>query len=180
MSQYMVEPHGRKDIRNLAMKFRRSLGDMDQLHFPIVKLLDFMTVYFPGFYYEIVEDDELPRNEHATTDIMTGHIRIKQSVYERACNGEGRDRMTIAHEIGHYFMLCYCGFALTRTYDNVKIPPFKDPEWQAKCFAGEFMIPKDRVGDMTAEEISACCGVSLEAARYQRKAYIKEAMAMDV
>ena len=180
MSQYMVEPHGRKSIRALATSFRRSLGEMDQLHFPIVKLLDFMTVHFPNFDYEIVEDDELPWNEHAQTDITTGHIRIKQTIYERACNGEGRDRMTIAHEIGHFFMLCFCGFTLTRTYDNAKIPSFKDPEWQAKCFAGEFMIPKDRVEGMAVEEIVEKCGVSPEAASYQRNIYLKEAVAMDV
>ena len=180
MSQYMVEPHGRKSIRALATSFRRSLGDMDQLYFPIVKLLDFMTVHFPNFDYEIVEDDELPWNEHAQTDITTGHVRIKQTIYERACNGEGRDRMTIAHEIGHFFMLCVCGFRLARTYDDAKIDSFRDPEWQAKCFAGEFMIPKDRVVGMSVEEIVAKCGVSPEAASYQHKKYAEEATAMDV
>ncbi len=75
---------------------------------PIVELLDILTEIFKDFSYEIVDDTELPLIMHADTDVRTGHIRIKESVYERACNGEGRDRMTIAHEIGHYFTLCFC------------------------------------------------------------------------
>ena len=45
--------------------------------------------------------------------------------------------MTIAHEIGHYFTLCFCGFRLERNFSGGKIPAFRDPEWQAKCFAGD-------------------------------------------
>lgn len=71
--------------------------------FRLQKLLDVLAEVFEDFSYEIVEDDELPLGTHADTDVLTGHIRIKQSVYNNACNGNGRDRMTIAHEIGHFF-----------------------------------------------------------------------------
>ena len=54
-----------------------------------------MTDLFDDFNYEVVEDKVLSKKVHADTDIRTGHIRIKESVYEGACNGEGRDRMTI-------------------------------------------------------------------------------------
>ena len=103
MSNYMVEAKSRSDLRRLARLLREHLHLDEVLYFPIVELLDVLTELFDDFSYEIVEDSALPKKVHADTDIRTGHIRIKESVYEGACNGEGRDRMTIAHEIGHYF-----------------------------------------------------------------------------
>ena len=147
------------------------IGEADQLH---VELLDVMTELFDDFNYEVVEDKVLSKKVHADTDIRTGHIRIKESVYEGACNGEGRDRMTIAHEIGHYFTLCFCGFRLERNFSGGKIPAFRDPEWQAKCFAGELMVPAHRVKGMDAYEIADQCGVSYDAACVQYKHLPKE------
>lgn len=165
----MVEAKSRYDLRRLARSFRRCLKLDNALWFPIVELLDVMTEFFDDFNYEIVEDSTLPKKVHADTDIRTGHIRIKESVYEGACNGEGRDRMTIAHEIGHYFTLCFYGFKLTRNFDDAKITTFRDPEWQAKCFAGELMIPAHLVKGMNRNEIAERCGVSYDAACVQYK-----------
>lgn len=104
----MVEAKSRTDLRKLARILRDHLHLSDVLYFPIVELLDVLTELFDDFNYEIVEDNAMQKKVHADTDIRTGHIRIKESVYEGACAGEGRDRMTIAHEIGHYFTLCFC------------------------------------------------------------------------
>ena len=169
MTGYIVEAKSRKDLRDLANTLRDKLGLTKKLYMPIVELLDILTEIFKDFSYEIVDDTELPLIMHADTDVRTGHIRIKESVYERACNGEGRDRMTIAHEIGHYYTLCFCGFRLRRNFTKQKVKNFEDPEWQAKCFAGEFMIPKHLVEKMTPSQISEVCGVSLDAAEYQYK-----------
>lgn len=169
MSDYIVEAKSREDLRNLARQFRKILQLDNVLYFPIVELLDVMSEIFNGFSYEIVEDDTFADNIHADTDIKTGHIRIKESVYERACKGEGRDRMTIAHEIGHYFTICVCGFKLTRNFNYTKTNAFCDPEWQAKCFAGELMVAAHLVQDMNEYEIAECCGVSYDAARVQYK-----------
>lgn len=167
MSDYIVESKSRKELRRLAMILRKSLGLEDELRIPIVELLDVLAEVFPGFSYEIVSDNELPSNTHAETDIRTGHIKIKESVYYNACNGEGRDRMTIAHEIGHFFTLCICGFTLQRNFERKEVKSFNDPEWQAKCFAGEFMVAYHLTGDMTVLEIIEACGVSPDAAEYQ-------------
>lgn len=169
MSNYMIEPKSRDDLRNLARQFRKLLHLEDELYFPIVELLDVMTEIFDDFNYEIVEDNVFSENVHADTDIKTGLIRIKESVYEGACNGEGRDRMTIAHEIGHYFTICVCGFKLTRNFSEKRIPAFQDPEWQAKCFAGELMVAAHLVKDMNEFEIAKRCGVSYDAAHVQYK-----------
>ena len=144
----MVEAKSRADLRKLARILRDHLHLSDVLYFPIVELLDVLTELFGDFNYEVVEDSAMPKKVHADTDIRTGHIRIKESVYEGACKGEGRDRMTIAHEIGHYFTLCFCGFRLERNFSGGKIPAFRDPEWQAKCFAGELMVPAHLVKGM--------------------------------
>lgn len=166
--EYKVEPKSRADLRRLANLLRKYLGLENELYFPIVEILDLFVIIFDHFSYEIVEDSELPEDVHADTNVRTGHIRIKQTVYDRACAGEGRDRMTIAHEIGHYFTLCFCGFQLQRNFDSAaEVPSYMDPEWQAKCFAGELMIPAHLVGNMSPDQISASCGVSEAAARFQ-------------
>jgi len=167
LPDYIVEPKSRKDLRHLARVLRRKLQIDSRLWVPIVEILDILAEIFADFSYEIVPDNALPRGIHADTDIVTGHIRIKETVYERACDGEGRDRMTIAHEIGHYFTLRFCGFRLQRNFAHKKVKSYNDPEWQAKCFAGEFMIGHHLTGTMSPHEIVKKCGVSLDAAEYQ-------------
>lgn len=167
MSEYIVEGKSRKDLRNLAFILRKHLGLENRLWVPIVELLDVLSEILEGFNYEIVPDSAFPLETHAETDIRTGHITIKESLYERACNGEGRDRMTIAHEIGHFFTLCFCGFKLQRNFSKQEVKNFNDPEWQVKCFAGEFLVPYHLTGNMTAVEIASACGVSYDAADYQ-------------
>ena len=166
MSEYIVESKSRKDLRNLALILRSCLGLENQLWIPVVELLDVLSEIIEEFSYEIVPDSDLPQGTHAETNIRTGHITIKESVYERACNGEGRDRMTIAHEIGHFlrsaFAVSSCSEILVK-----KVKNFNDPEWQAKCFAGEFLVPYHLTGSMTALEIASACGVSKDAAEYQ-------------
>jgi Zn-dependent peptidase ImmA (M78 family) len=146
---------------------RKKLGFENELRIPIVELLDVFSVVLNNFNYEIVSDHELPADRHAETEIMSGTIRIKESIYERACNGEGRDRMTVAHEIAHYLMLRVFGFKLYRNVGKREIKSFESPEWQAKCFAGEFMISHALTAAMEPEEIADKCGVSFEAALYQ-------------
>lgn len=169
MPEYIVEPKSRKALRQLADMLRNKLGLSGELWIPIVELLDVLAEVFEDFSYEIVPDSDLSPGIHAETDVHTGHITIKESVYERACDGEGRDRMTIAHEIGHYFTLCFCGFKLHRNFRRQKVKPFYDPELQAKCFAGEFMVSSQLTSCMSPEEIAKFCGVSLDAATYQAK-----------
>lgn len=154
MIDYFVEPKSRKDLRALANSVRHCFGLDQEKRVPVVEMLDILSLANENFNYEIVSDDALSANIHAETDVRTGVIMIKETVYNRACNGEGRDRMTIAHELGHFFTLCCCGFKLYRNFYGREVILFKQPEWQAKCFAGEFMIPKHLVSDLTPEEIA--------------------------
>jgi hypothetical protein len=167
LTEYIVEPKSRQDIRDLTLALRKVLKLENEKYFPIVEVLDVLAEIFNDFSYEIVEDSELSLKEHADTDIITGHIRIKESVYEGACNGNGRDRMTIAHELGHYFTICSCGFRVQRNFTNKKVEAYRDPEWQAKCFAGELLISKDLMKGYSVREIVKECGVSYDAAKFQ-------------
>lgn len=167
MDEYTVEPKSREYLRGLAYSLRHSLGLEDTLFFPVVELLDVFSVIYEDFNYEIIENSALPPSIHADTNITTGLIRIKEDVYVGAANGCGRDRMTIAHEVAHHFMLKFCAFKLYRNFETGSVPAYMSPEWQAKCFAAELLIPAHLTSEMTPAEISKACGVSFEAANYQ-------------
>lgn len=89
-------------MRQYALDVRRHLGIADELYFPVVEFLESMGNIFSDSYFEIVEDEELTEG-HTITDLNEGCIRIRRTVYDRTYKGYGRDRMTIAYEIGHYF-----------------------------------------------------------------------------
>jgi Zn-dependent peptidase ImmA (M78 family) len=169
LTEYIVEPKSRQNLRDLALILRKFLNLENEKYFPITELLDVLAEIFDNFSYEIVEDNELSFGTHADTNTLAGHIRIRESVYEGACNGNGRDRMTIAHELGHYFTICFCGFKLERNFANKKVKTYSDPEWQAKCFAGELLVPAHLMKGCSVEEIVEECGVSYDAAEIQYK-----------
>ncbi len=166
---YSVEPRSRADLRRLASEIRKALRLDKQLYFPIVELLDVLEETLDGFSYLIIPDDELPPNKHADTNVYTGEIRIKESVYNGARRGNGRDRMTIAHEFSHFMTLCFLGMKLSRTIGGERIKSYEDPEWQAKCLAGELLIPYTLTIGMTTGKIVEKCGVSYSAAEYRMR-----------
>lgn len=167
ISIYRVEGKSRAELRRLAKKIRKTLGLTDKLYFPIVDVLELVHLFDKDAHFEIVEPSELDDGEHAVTDILTKTIKIRADVYDGACNGNGRDRMTIAHEFAHFITLCVCGFKLARSFDKGNVPAYQDPEWHAKCLAGELLIDSDLVKGMSALDVSVKCGVSFDAAKMQ-------------
>ena len=113
------------------------------------------------------DDDEIFENkEEAYTDMSTGVIYIKQSVMEQACRRSyKRGAFTLIHELGHY-LLHYLqnDVRLTRESDDVEVPIYCDPEWQADTFASEFLMPYDECINMEPEEIRKTYHVSRKAA----------------
>ena len=168
MSKYVVEGKSRNELRCIAKYIRKILGQENTLYFPAVEVLEFLQEFDKDAYFEIVTKDELNPGEHAITDIVHKVIKIREDVYEGACNGNGRDRMTIVHEFAHFVLLCIFGFQLARTFDNKKIPAYMDPEWQAKCLAGEMMMDSDLIKNLTVDNIVKGCGVSYKAAKLQK------------
>lgn len=154
----------------MAKEMRNRLGLKDRKHVDIVWLAE---VIFPRFFsqynysFEVLPVEEMGTN-HGLTNPDTGKVMIREDVYDRACQGKGRDRLTIAHELGHFLMHDGMTFGLARASKDEDIPPYCDPEWQATAFAAEFLMDSDIIRNMSPEEIAKECGVSLEAARYQK------------
>ena len=90
------------------------------------------------FVFEVVSDDDMP-DEYAVTLKKKKKIIVRESVYYGACDGNERDRFTIAHEVGHYLMHSKQSLRLARS--SRKIKTYEDPEWQANTFAAE-VFPK--------------------------------------
>ncbi|MGE3989937.1 ImmA/IrrE family metallo-endopeptidase [Pseudorhodoplanes sp.] len=108
----------------------------------------------------------------AKTEFAKGVVTItaKRGVRDRAQAGSGRDRMTLAHELGH--AVFHHGtplFRLLNATGSTKLAEekaYESAEHQAKIFAAAFLIHDDDAAKMRgAEEISVEFLVSLEAAR---------------
>ena len=83
-----------------------------------------------------------------------------------------RDRFTIAHEIGHYFLHSLAGehkICANREGSNLV-------EWEANWFAASFLMPKyliDEKKSIDENMIAEAFGVSRDAARYRLRTYSK-------
>jgi phage terminase small subunit len=163
------EPQSRNDIKEMALSIRRALHLEEVVFIDVIRVLEVLPLIFDeeGFEVEICSDREMEHRTHAYTDITNNRIVIKESIYDRAVDGKGRDRLTIAHELGHYFLYKAFGLKYTFREETQEIKTYEDPEWQAKCFAGEFLMPKHIIENLTIDEIVDRCGVSKDAATYQ-------------
>lgn len=160
-------PESRADLRRLAKEVRKELGiASDKKYIDITWVLERLDVLDSEYSYEIVTDDELDEGVQAQTNVMKNTIYIKESVYEGAIQNIGRDRMTIAHELLHLIMHQPASLILYRRDDD--LPVYKNPEWQAECFAGELLMPYDQIKEMSEKEIVEQCMVSERAAHYQK------------
>lgn len=160
-----VKPLSRKDIRDLARRFRKQFKLEGVFKFPIVQFIEWVLPVV-GFDYDIISEKEM-KNVYGLTDTQEGMMRIRQDVYEGAIAGEPRDRFTLCHELGHFLLHSpdRVGFA------RGKVPKYMDPEWQADAFAGELMAPYDLVKNMSVDEIAEWCGMSHTAAMVQYNFY---------
>lgn len=170
----MCPAFGRKDLRNYATGIRKKLHLENVLRFPAVEFLESLPALIGdnSLYYDCVNDSawDVP-DVHAYYDLEENCIRIKESVYIGAArHNNGRDRMTVTHECCHVLLLRHSGLTLTRNFTG-NVPAYRDPEWQAKCLAGELMVPAPLVRNMSPSDIATECGVSLQAARYQLQCY---------
>lgn len=166
MSEYIAKPTSRKNIRELTNVLRDILDLNDERYFPIMEFLEIgMPTLFEGFYYEIMSAEEM--YQYGLTYPKKNKICLREDVYERAISGVGRDRFTVAHEIGHYIMHKPGSISLARTKLREDIPAYKRPEWQANTFAGELLAPPHLIQGLSLKEIALSCGVSMDVARIQ-------------
>lgn len=165
--QYVSPPMSIKELERLAWQFRQQVGLSQAQYFPVLEFLERIKHFFPdGPDWDIVEDHELPQGVHAQYDVIRNLISISNSVYIGAGKGNGRDRMTIMHEIVHFLLIRHHGLTLNRSFGE-EVESYRDPEWQAKCLAGEIMMCTRMVRRMTPAQVTLVCGVSPAAADYK-------------
>lgn len=141
MSQlaYSAKPIGRAEIRKLTRKVRQVLG-IEKAYFPIVQAVEFaLDDLAPGFIYAYPpQSDKRMGQNHGLTIPAKKELLVREDIYRGAANGNPRDRMTIAHELGHAIL--HGETQLARLPAGSQVPPYMDPEWQAKAFAGELLV----------------------------------------
>ena len=165
----MAKPRSTKDIRKLATNLRE-VFELDKTpKFPVVEFLEIvLPIMDSKFEYHIISKDEMG-TLHGLTCPEEHCIKIREDVYDRACLGYGRDRFTIAREIGHYLMHGIENITLARLGNNKKVQAYEDPEWQANTFAAELLMPLNLINTNNATEISEKFGVSYSAAAIRVK-----------
>lgn len=166
MNRPVAKPRSRDSIINYVQNIKKRLR-YDGLGFPVCTFIEnIIQAIDPNFSYEYVENSELPENTYAYYDPINNIMKIDENVYCRALKGSPRDIFTIAHEIGHYFLVDEIAFARS---ENEKIPAYMDPEWQANTFAAELLMPSDKILGMSIGEIMRTCHVSKTAAGIAHK-----------
>lgn len=166
MGGLMVDPLRLSQIRECAKKIRQIIGVNQDGYIDIVRIYEYI---FPkiGIDFEVLTKTEMG-TKHGETLIGKNIIHIREDIYEGACNGNGRDRLTMAHELGHLLLHRLDNISLARN-ENCKIPPYCNPEWQANAFAGELLAPHRFLKDKEIYDITSEYGVSVSAAKMQKK-----------
>lgn len=174
MNKFPVKGTSRQTIWAYARYLRRALGVENELYFNILCFAEnILSEQFQNFIFEICEEKELPYH-HGETIPSEQKIRIREDVYEGAAKNNGRDRLTIAHEVGHFLMHDEQSVIFCKLDPNGKLPIYNDPDWQADVFAGEILAPSYLIDGMSAQEIHEKCGVSLACAERQLRAIESE------
>lgn len=165
MAGLSVPPLSLKQIRKRCELIRTIFNIQLNEPVDIVKVFEYILTQI-GVEFEVVPKHEMGA-KHGETIPSENRIRIREDVYERACNGYGRDRLTMAHELGH--LLLHRVETITFAREDGGIPPYKDPEWQANAFAGELLAPYEYIKDMSVIDIASYYGITEKAASIQRR-----------
>lgn len=142
--------------------------------FPIIEFLELgMPQFFEGFALEVGTMVEMGSN-HGLTIPAENVIRLREDVYERCCEGRGRDRFTAAHELGHYLMHRSAPIKFHRA-EQGKLAAYLDSEWQANRFAGALLMPESLMkGCESLDEVVRRFHVSWDAASCQNRVLAKK------
>lgn len=171
MGNVAVSPLSKKLIRERAYNLRMVLGLSQQLYLPIDRILEVLSCPFgdedPLLNLEILPDYEMCPEYAAAYSPHKNLLQIRESVYIGGCEGNARDRFTMAHELGHYCLHRSQDYQLARS--NAYVPSYRDPEWQANTFASELLMPNHLIQGMQVEDVMRMCGTSRQAAEIALK-----------
>ena len=174
---FLVKSRSRADIANQASDIRKladTLMSGGDPHFlDILGLLDRIALLPNGaaINYKIIPYEEMLSKYGGADGLSLPESRliyIREDVYLGADEGVGKDRFTIAHELGHCILHSNEENKMARTYNALK--PYESAEWQANCFAGELLMNRsyyDYYREIGFADAAKLCGVSYEAMNYQ-------------
>jgi len=161
---FQVPPLSIDKITATADLFRRSLGITED-RFPLVEVVEHgIPTLWEEFTLHVREASEMG-SAHGLTFPEKAEIWLRDDVYQGVLEHQGRDRFTLAHELGH--LLLHNGISMARSMKKPsELKPYENSEWQANTFAGALLIPVSTAQRLQSEwEISEACGVSFDAAR---------------
>lgn len=162
---YRVNPLSTESIRDCALLCRQALGLGDnKIDGP--KLIDILSTH--DITVDIVEDDQIKPGEEALCIPDDRLILLPQKTFDALASGNPRALFTFAHELGHLFL--HKRVVLARGIQTHAI--YEDSEWQADCFAAEFLMPLNIIQQRSLKSSSALMsifGVSMPAAENRLK-----------
>jgi len=111
-------------------------------------------------------------------------IKIRETVYEKAVNGDRACLGFICHEMCHFIlihMIGACpviysdkiGISYTRAFKDKELPRHKSMEWQTMALCGEIMIPYEKCKNYSFEQIVSLTDSSNEQTKYFLKWVVK-------
>lgn len=171
---------GRSDeeVRAIAERTKAEFGVSRRRPVNIVRCLESGSVLTrygrKTLVFKVVDDSELGNTDGKTEfsgRIVT--ITVKRSIYNAALMGEGRARMTLAHELAHELAHAVMHHDQTKHRHSgaagptalAKASGYESAEHQAKVFAAAFLVHDEDAAEMTtAEEISIEFLISRQAA----------------
>lgn len=165
----IVPPLSRARIRAFADVVRTKLGG-ESAFFPIVETLELVLPRLDDDYvFEVCSKGEMGNN-HGLTFPQQRKIQIREDIYIGACDGNGRDRFTLAHELGHLLIHADVKPQFARRSSEGEVKTYMTSEWQADCFAGELLMPAGILASCSSKnEAAEMFGVSLQAATVQMR-----------
>jgi hypothetical protein len=171
---YYVPKRSNKEIRAEALGAKKEYGAEKRRPVNIIRCLESRQILTrrgrKKLVYNVVDDVSMDGRDGKTEFTKDSVIiSVKRTVHQMALWGDGRARMTLAHELGHGVM--HYGATLYRNSNAVgatelsRTSAHESAEHQAKVFASAFLIDDEVAASLSSpEEISTEFLVSLEAA----------------
>ncbi len=161
-------------IEESAALLRRKLGLLDEPAFNVADILQSrLPSVIDNFRLEFFAEADKP-NLSAYYQNVPPRIFVRKEVFDRAYKGDPSARYTLAHELGHVFLLSRWQYlSSNRRQDMLKAMTF---ETSAHRFAMAFLMPNYLLRGMTdVHEISRQFKVSLAVAEQRMQALYSRA-----
>lgn len=172
-NDFIVPPLSRWKIEDHAWNLRCALGLEDVFEFPVIEVVETILPDFGeailgwDFDMEVKPDNEVDTEAYTTPDGRS--MVLRESTYLGALEGWGRDRFTIAHELGHVLM--HANVPLRRVTNGLSFPRYRSAEWQANYFGGAILAPHRTCNNLDEDDLVMRCGMSQHAASVRRQIF---------